>query len=118
MPQIYIFTNISICFIDLHYHFPQEGYTDLELPPILLATYKGALSKKTILFYGHLDVYPAIKSDGWFSEPFELAERGDKLVGRGVSDNKGPILVWINAVSAYRDSEVEVPINIKVCFLY
>ena len=100
-------------FFSLH-NFLQEGFADLNLPPVLLGTYRSSSSRKTILFYGHVDVYPAFKSDGWFSEPFDLTERGDQLIGRGVSDNKGPILVWINAINAYRDTGMELPVNIKV----
>jgi acetylornithine deacetylase/succinyl-diaminopimelate desuccinylase-like protein len=30
--------------------------------------------KKTVLVYGHFDVQPAAKSDGWDTEPFVLTE--------------------------------------------
>ncbi|PSN48737.1 Cytosolic non-specific dipeptidase, partial [Blattella germanica] len=92
----------------------QDEKSGLKYPPILLASFKGSAKKRTILFYGHLDVYPAEKSEGWHTDPFDLIERGDKLYGRGSSDNKGPVLAWINALNAYRDSEVELPVHIKV----
>jgi len=37
---------------------------------------------------GHLDVVPAEEPD-WESPPFELADRGDRWVGRGTADMKG-----------------------------
>jgi acetylornithine deacetylase/succinyl-diaminopimelate desuccinylase-like protein len=41
--------------------------------------------KKTLVVYGHLDVQPAAKEDGWDTEPFELtvSRNGKKLYGRG-----------------------------------
>jgi acetylornithine deacetylase/succinyl-diaminopimelate desuccinylase-like protein len=41
--------------------------------------------KKTLVVYGHLDVQPAAKEDGWDTEPFELtvSRNGKKLFGRG-----------------------------------
>lgn len=44
-------------------------------------------------------------SDGWTTEPFKLVhdEKTDRLYGRGSSDDKGPILGWIN-VGIWRTS--------------
>jgi len=53
------------------------------------------LTLPTLLIYGHYDVQPAEKADGWGSEPFELTESKNKLIGRGVVDNKGQILAHI-----------------------
>src|SRR3990172_3910609 len=48
-----------------------------------------------LLIYGHYDVQPAQKSDGWKAEHFTLTEAKGKLIGRGVVDNKGQILAHI-----------------------
>ena len=40
---------------------------------------------------GHLDVVAA-EGPGWLSPPFKLEEREGYFYGRGVLDNKGPIL--------------------------
>lgn len=68
------------------------------------------------MIYGHLDVQPALKEDGWATEPFVLTERNEKLYGRGSSDDKGPVLGWINAVEGYQKLGMEVPVNIKFVF--
>lgn len=74
------------------------------------------LRKKTLLVYGHLDVQPASKDDGWDFEPFILTEKDDKLYGRGSSDDKGPVLGWLNAIEAFCSTKTEIPINLKFIF--
>lgn len=72
--------------------------------------------KKTVLIYGHLDVQPAAVSDGWDTEPFVLTEKNGNLYGRGSTDDKGPVLDWINAIEAYKELDQDIPINLKFCF--
>ena len=45
-------------------------------------------TKKTLLVYGHLDVQPAAKEDGWDTDPWVLTEKDGKLYGRGSTDDK------------------------------
>ncbi|SJX62379.1 related to DUG2-putative di-and tri-peptidase [Sporisorium reilianum f. sp. reilianum] len=52
--------------------------------------------KRRCLFYGHYDCIAAEGS--WASDPFTLDGRDGYLYGRGVSDNKGPILAAACAV--------------------
>ena len=70
--------------------------------PIVFAKFRGnpatAASRKKILFYGHYDVIPAENEHGkWKHDPFALTGEGGYLYGRGVSDNKGPIMAAIYA---------------------
>ncbi|KAF3908248.1 Beta-TrCP [Arthrobotrys entomopaga] len=55
--------------------------------------------KQTILFYGHYDVISAgdAANNQWITEPFEMTGMNSYLYGRGVSDNKGPVLAAIFA---------------------
>jgi succinyl-diaminopimelate desuccinylase len=39
--------------------------------------------------YGHSDVVPA--TGKWTSGPFEAKVEGEKMVGRGTADDKGPL---------------------------
>ncbi|CAO3607337.1 unnamed protein product [Mucor fragilis] len=88
----------------------------LDLPPIVLATIGNNPEKKTILVYGHYDVQPALLEDGWSTNPFELVEdENNRLIGRGSSDDKGPVLGWINVVEAHKALGLELPVNIKFC---
>jgi di- and tripeptidase len=73
--------------------------------PILLAHFKASdcpKEKRTILFYGHYDVVDAEmgKENGeWASDPFKLRPSNGYLYGRGVTDNKSPILCAMFAVA-------------------
>jgi len=88
----------------------------IPLPPLVFANLGTDPKKKTILIYGHLDVQPARIEDGWDSEPFKLTERDGALWGRGSTDDKGPVLAWINAIEAYRELSEDIPVNLKFCF--
>ncbi|KAK4670704.1 uncharacterized protein QC763_213600 [Podospora pseudopauciseta] len=94
----------------------QHG-TDLELPPVVLARYGSDKNKRTILVYGHYDVQPAEKEDGWETEPFELTVKEDgRMLGRGSTDDKGPVLGWLNAIEAHKAASIEFPVNLLMCF--
>jgi nonspecific dipeptidase len=87
--------------------------TKLKLPDVILATYGNDKTKKTVLIYGHLDVQPAQVSDGWDTEPFVLTEKKGKLFGRGSTDDKGPVLSWLNVIEAYQKLNEPFPVNVK-----
>ena len=63
----------------------------------------------TITAYNHLDVQPA-DGDHWRTDPFQLAVDGNRYVGRGATDDKGPALAALFGARAARDANV--PINI------
>ncbi len=50
----------------------------------------------TVTIYNHLDVQPA-DSEGWRTSPFKLECIGDRLHGRGATDDKGPALAALLA---------------------
>ncbi|THH16890.1 hypothetical protein EW146_g3820 [Bondarzewia mesenterica] len=99
--------------VDLNFIVP----SDQMLPPIILGKIGNDVSKKTLLVYGHYDVQPANQSDGWDTDPFVLTTMpDDRLVGRGSSDDKGPVLGWINVLEAHYQSNLELPVNLQFCF--
>lgn len=95
----------------------QPGKPHLQLPPVIVARYGSSPSKRTILVYGHYDVQPALKDDGWATEPFELTvdDKG-RMYGRGSTDDKGPVLGWLNVIHAHQAAGVELPVNLLMCF--
>ena len=68
---------------------------------------------KTILFYNHYDVQPTEPFDLWDDEPFSGKIRGNKIFGRGSSDDKGELITRIKAVEAYLKATGDVPCNVK-----
>lgn len=95
----------------------QPDKPGLDLPPVVLARYGNDKNKRTILVYGHYDVQPAERSDGWATEPFELSIDGEgRMFGRGATDDKGPVLGWLNAIEAHQKAGVEFPVNLLMCF--
>ncbi len=67
----------------------------------------------TLLIYGHYDVQPAEKSDGWATEPFDPVERDGKLYARGSSDDKGQMFAHVKAVESLLQTGGTLPVNVK-----
>lgn len=81
----------------------EGGHSDMH-NPVVYAKFSGKLEpaekRKRILFYGHYDVVPADNRKGtWATDPFSLQGVNGHLYGRGVSDNKGPIMAALYAVT-------------------
>lgn len=76
--------------------------SSLALPKVVAAQFGSDTNKATVCVYGHVDVQPAKKEDGWATEPYNLTDINGNLYGRGASDNKAPVLAWIHAVEAYK----------------
>ncbi|VBB09601.1 peptidase m20 [Lucifera butyrica] len=62
--------------------------------------------------FGHCDVVPA--GEGWQSGPFRLVKSGDRLTGRGVIDDKGPLLAVFLALKLIRDKALPLKRRIRV----
>lgn len=50
----------------------------------------------------HLDVVPA--GDDWTTPPFEMTIDGGKIYGRGVTDDKGPLVACVHALKDIKES--------------
>lgn len=98
---------------------PQPQKEHLTLPPAVIGRYPAQKdpSKRTILVYGHYDVQPANLSDGWATEPFELTVDGKgRMYGRGSTDDKGPVLGWLNVIESHKKAGIDFPVNLLMCF--
>src|SRR5205823_3586550 len=82
--------------------FKQHGFTVNIVKgydnPIVVAHYITAPSLPTGLIYGHYDVQPAAKEEGWQSEPFTFTERAGRFYARGAIDNKGQVFVHVTTI--------------------
>ena len=70
---------------------------------------------KTLLFYNHYDVQPIEPIEQWNDPPFSGRIIGNRIFGRGASDDKGELITRIKAVEAYLKEYNDVPCNIKFC---
>ena len=84
--------------------------------PVVYGEWLGAPSAPTLLVYGHYDVQPPDPLERWLSPPFEPQVRDGRLFGRGVSDNKGPMLIPIKVAQAFFATSGALPLNVKFLF--
>ncbi len=84
--------------------------------PIVYGEWLGAPGKLTVLVYGHYDVQPPDPLDKWHSPPYTPTVRDGRLYARGVSDDKGPMLIPIKVAEAFFAATGGLPINIKCMF--
>lgn len=79
--------------------------------PVVYATIgQGA---RTLLIYDHYDVQPPEPLEGWASPPFEPTLRDGKLYARGAADNKGNLMLRIQAIESWLATEGALPIRIS-----
>jgi acetylornithine deacetylase/succinyl-diaminopimelate desuccinylase-like protein len=81
---------------------------------IVYAEWLGAPGAPTALVYGHYDVQPEDPVELWQSPPFLPTLRDGRLYARGVSDDKGPMLIPIKVAEAFFAVRKRLPINVKL----
>ncbi|SEJ27286.1 succinyl-diaminopimelate desuccinylase [Kandleria vitulina] len=64
---------------------------------------------------GHLDVVP-VNETGWHYPQFDATLDGDRLYGRGVADDKGPLLAAYYAAKIVNEMDFEKKYKIRVIF--
>ena len=80
---------------------------------VVYAEWLGAPGAPTILVYGHYDVQPEDPVDKWVTPPFAPTLRDGRLYARGVSDDKGPMLIPIKVAAAFFAERERLPLNVK-----
>lgn len=82
--------------------FPVAEVWETEGAPAVFAEWpSGEENAPTVLVYGHHDVQPAAREDGWDSDPFEPVIRGNRLHARGAADDKGQVFFHTLGVRAH-----------------
>lgn len=89
----------------------QTGDPDGSGQPIVLATSQGDAdySGPHVLFYGHYDVQPVDPIELWESSPFDPVHKpasdgmGERIVARGACDDKGQVMMFLEAMRAWHE---------------
>jgi len=82
--------------------------------PAVYAEWLGAgPGAPTVLIYGHHDVQPVDPLEQWTSPPFQPVVSGDRVFARGASDDKGQVLMQIEAARGMLSTRGALPVNLK-----
>ena len=87
--------------------------------PVVLAHHPGpGADAPHLLFYGHYDVQPAEPLDLWDHPPFEPAlvdgPHGKRVYARGAVDDKGQVMLWLEALRAWHGATGSLPVRATV----
>ena len=88
--------------------------------PVVLAHHPGPADYRGphVLFYGHYDVQPPDPLDLWTSPPFEPqlvdGPHGKRIVARGAVDDKGQVMMFLEALRAWHEAGGGIPRRITV----
>lgn len=72
----------------------------------------GPIGVEPLGILAHLDVVPA--GDGWQTPPFEPTQVGDRIFGRGTSDDKGPALAALFAMKAIKEAGISLRREVRL----
>src|SRR5215468_1358860 len=78
--------------------------------PVVLGRFVTGANRRTVTIYNHLDVQPANEPQ-WTRPPFVFYKDGDRYLGRGSTDDKGPALTAL--FGARYALEQGTPLNIQ-----
>ena len=86
--------------------------------PMVVGHADGPADAPHILYYGHYDVQPPDPLELWDSTPFEPVivdgANGPQIVARGASDDKGQLMMFVEAFRAWNDVHGGFPIRVTV----
>jgi cysteinylglycine-S-conjugate dipeptidase len=82
--------------------------------PAVLARKAASNGAPHVLLYAHHDVQPPGDSALWESEPFEATLKGDRVFGRGASDDKSGIITHVYSLQALKALGKQVDLGITV----
>jgi acetylornithine deacetylase/succinyl-diaminopimelate desuccinylase-like protein len=111
-------SDVDACAEWLTARFQKMGLQAQKLPtpghPVVVACNERQPGRKTLLIYGHYDVQPADPLELWESPPFEPVIKGEKIFGRGSTDNKGQIFAHILGIESVLKERGDLPVNLVV----
>jgi acetylornithine deacetylase/succinyl-diaminopimelate desuccinylase-like protein len=81
--------------------------------PAVIGRFPAPEGMPTVCLYAHHDVQPEGDPASWHTPPFLATEAGDRLYGRGTSDDKGGLAVHLAALRAF-DGKPPVGVTVFV----
>ncbi|MFJ6721419.1 dipeptidase [Streptomyces sp. NPDC091259] len=82
--------------------FPVAEVLETPGAPAVFAEWPSAdPAAPTVLVYGHHDVQPAAREDGWHTDPFEPVVADGRMYARGAADDKGQVFFHTLGVRAH-----------------
>ncbi|MEG3219327.1 MULTISPECIES: Sapep family Mn(2+)-dependent dipeptidase [Vibrio] len=70
--------------------------------------------EQEIAILHHVDVVEAGDLNEWNTPPFEMHKQGDELYGRGVTDNKGPLMASLYILKMFKALDMKLDKTIRV----
>lgn len=70
--------------------------------------------EEEIAILHHVDVVEAGNIQKWKTPPFKMHQQGDLLFGRGVTDNKGPLMASLYILKWFKDCAIPINKTIRV----
>ena len=81
--------------------------------PLIHGSFDSAAGAPSVTVYNHLDVQPASReTEPWDTDPFTFTKQGDRYLGRGTTDDKGPALTALWGIRAAREAGVRVNMQV------
>src|SRR4051812_22376137 len=84
--------------------------------PVVYGDWLHAEGAPTVLVYCHYDVQPVDPLELWTSPPFEPVVVGNRILGRGVADDKGQLHLHLRAAEALLATRGGLAVNVKYVF--
>jgi acetylornithine deacetylase/succinyl-diaminopimelate desuccinylase-like protein len=85
--------------------------------PGVIGEWRGAgPDRPTVLVYAHFDVQPVDPLDEWESPPFAPHVHEGRIYARGASDDKGQVVLHLEAMRALFETAGRLPVNVRVFF--
>jgi acetylornithine deacetylase/succinyl-diaminopimelate desuccinylase-like protein len=87
--------------------------------PMVVAHHDGAgPGAPHVLYYGHYDVQPPDPVELWHTGPFEPVlvdgPHGKRIVARGAVDDKGQVMMFLEAFRAWHETAGNLPVRVTV----
>ena len=82
----------------------QDGFQATNYDNMIVEIIVGDENKKNVTIMAHADVVP--EGSGWNQDPYEVVEKDGILYGRGVADDKGPLLSCYYGMKALAEQKL------------